>query len=48
MPDVINLMANNQVTASPSTSDELSKLVASDLQRWGQVAEKSKINGAQP
>jgi len=48
MPDVITLMANNQVTASPSTSDELSKLVASDLQRWGQVAEKSKINGAQP
>ena len=48
MPDVISLMANNQVTASPSTSDELSKLVASDLQRWGQVAEKSKINGAQP
>jgi tripartite-type tricarboxylate transporter receptor subunit TctC len=48
MPDVINLMANNQVTATPSTSEELGKLVASDLQRWGQVAEKSKINGAQP
>jgi tripartite-type tricarboxylate transporter receptor subunit TctC len=48
MPDVINLMANNQVTASGSTSEELNKLVISDLQRWGQVAEKSKINGAQP
>ena len=48
MPEVISLMANNQVTATPSTAEELGKLVASDLQRWGQVAEKSKINGAQP
>jgi tripartite-type tricarboxylate transporter receptor subunit TctC len=48
IPEVIALMANIQVTASPSSAEELGRLVASDLVRWGQVAEKSKINGSQP
>jgi tripartite-type tricarboxylate transporter receptor subunit TctC len=43
MPDVAAKMASIQVTPASSSSEELSKLVASDLQRWGAVAETAKI-----
>ena len=43
-PDVMAQMSAHQVTATGSTSDELSKLVASDLRRWGAVAESAKIS----
>jgi tripartite-type tricarboxylate transporter receptor subunit TctC len=43
MPDVAAKMAAIQVTPASSSPDELSRLVASDLQRWGAVAESAKI-----
>lgn len=43
-PDVMAQMSANQVTATGSTSEELSKLVASDLKRWSAVAESAKIS----
>lgn len=42
-PEVIAQMAAQQVVATGSTSEELSKVLASDLQRWGAVAEVAKI-----
>ena len=42
-PDVIAQMATNQVVATGSTSEELSKLVATDLVRWGAVADSAKM-----
>jgi tripartite-type tricarboxylate transporter receptor subunit TctC len=42
-PDVIAQMATNQVAATGSTSEELSKLVATDLVRWGAVAGSAKM-----
>ena len=42
-PDVIAQMATNQVVATGSTSEELSKLVATDLVRWGTVADSAKM-----
>jgi tripartite-type tricarboxylate transporter receptor subunit TctC len=47
MPDVAAKMASIQVTPASSTPDELSRLVASDLQRWGAVAETAKIKLAE-
>jgi len=43
-PDVMAQMSANQVTATGSTSEELSKLVASDLKRWSAVADSAKIS----
>jgi tripartite-type tricarboxylate transporter receptor subunit TctC len=43
LPDVAAKMASIQVTPTGSTSDELSRLVSSDLVRWGAVAETAKI-----
>ena len=42
-PEVIAQMAANQVVATGSTSEELSKLVATDLVRWGAVADNAKM-----
>jgi hypothetical protein len=42
-PDVVTQMATNQVTATGSSSEELSKLVATDLVRWGAVADSAKM-----
>jgi len=42
-PDVIAQMANQQVMATGSTSEELSAWLAADLKRWGQVAEAANI-----
>ena len=42
-PDVIAQMATNQVVATGSTSEELSKLVATDLVRWGAVADSANM-----
>ena len=42
-PDVIAQMATNQVVATGSTSEELSKLVETDLVRWGAVADNAKM-----
>ena len=42
-PDVMAQMAAQQVLATPSTSEELGKVLAADLQRWGDVADISKI-----
>lgn len=42
-PDVIAQMATNQVVATGSSSEELSKLVATDLARWGAVADSAKM-----
>jgi tripartite-type tricarboxylate transporter receptor subunit TctC len=43
LPDVAAKMASIQVTPTGSTADELSRLVSSDLVRWGAVAETAKI-----
>jgi tripartite-type tricarboxylate transporter receptor subunit TctC len=43
LPDVAAKMASIQVTPTGSSSDELSRLVSSDLARWGAVAETAKI-----
>jgi tripartite-type tricarboxylate transporter receptor subunit TctC len=43
MPEVAAQMATSQVTATPATSEELAKLLATDLARWGAVAESAKI-----
>ena len=43
MPEVAAQMATSQVTATPATSEELAKLLAADLARWGAVAESAKI-----
>jgi len=42
-PEVAAQMATSQVTATPATSEELAKLLAADLARWGAVAESAKI-----
>lgn len=42
-PDVVAQMAANQVTATGSSSEDLSKLVATDLVRWGAVADNAKM-----
>jgi len=42
-PEVIAQMSANQVIATPSTSEELSKLVATDLVRWGSIADAAKM-----
>ena len=42
-PEVIAQMATQQVVATASTSEELSKVLATDLQRWGAVADIAKI-----
>lgn len=42
-PDVVAQMAASQVTATGSSSEELSKLVATDLVRWGAVADSAKM-----
>mgnify|MGYP003349833065 CR=1 FL=1 len=42
-PEVIAQMAAQQVTATGSTSEELSKVLTTDLQRWSAVAEAAKI-----
>lgn len=42
-PEVIAQMATQQVLATGSTSEELSKVLANDLQRWGSVADTAKI-----
>jgi len=43
MPEVAAQMATSQVTATPASSEELAKLLAADLARWGAVAESAKI-----
>jgi tripartite-type tricarboxylate transporter receptor subunit TctC len=43
LPDVVAKMTSIQVTPTGSTSDELGRLVSSDLVRWGAVAETAKI-----
>lgn len=43
-PNVMAQMSANQVLSTGSTSEELSKLIASDLKRWGAVAESAKIS----
>jgi tripartite-type tricarboxylate transporter receptor subunit TctC len=43
LPDVAAKMASIQVTPTGSTADELTRLVSSDLVRWGAVAETAKI-----
>jgi tripartite-type tricarboxylate transporter receptor subunit TctC len=43
LSDVAAKMASIQVTPTGSTADELSRLVSSDLLRWGAVAETAKI-----
>jgi tripartite-type tricarboxylate transporter receptor subunit TctC len=42
-PEVAAQMATSQVTATPATSEELAKLLAADLAKWGAVAESAKI-----
>jgi len=42
-PEVMAQMSANQVIATPSTSEELSKLVAADLVRWGGIADAAKM-----
>ena len=43
LPEVASQMAAIQVTPTAATSEELGKLLAADLVRWGSVAEKGKI-----
>jgi tripartite-type tricarboxylate transporter receptor subunit TctC len=43
-PEVIAQMSSNQVISTGSTSEELSKLIALDLKRWGAVADSAKIS----
>jgi len=43
LPDVAAQMAAIQVTPTGSTSEELSKLLAADLARWGGVAQAANI-----
>jgi len=43
LPDVAAQMAAIQVTPAGSTSDELVKLLATDLARWGAVAQAANI-----
>jgi tripartite-type tricarboxylate transporter receptor subunit TctC len=43
LPDVAAQMTASQVSAAGSTSDELGKLVSTDLARWRAVAESAKI-----
>ena len=42
-PDVIAQMATMQVTATGSTSQELSKWLANDLIKWNAVAEGAQM-----
>ena len=42
-PEVAAQMATSQVTATPASSEELAKLLAADLAKWGAVAEGAKI-----
>ena len=42
-PEVMAQMASQQVMATGSSAEELGKLVATDLQRWGSVADTAKI-----
>ncbi|MEI6382836.1 MAG: tripartite tricarboxylate transporter substrate binding protein [Betaproteobacteria bacterium] len=43
MPEVVVQMANTQVIAQGSTSEELYKLLATDLIKWTQVADTAKM-----
>ena len=43
MPEVVAQMANTQVIAQGSTSEELYKLLATDLIKWTQVADTAKM-----
>ena len=43
MPEVAAQMATSQVTATPASSEELARLLAADLAKWGAVAESAKI-----
>jgi tripartite-type tricarboxylate transporter receptor subunit TctC len=43
LPDVAAKMTSIQVTPTGSTPEELARLVASDLVRWGAVADTAKI-----
>ncbi len=43
LPDIAAKMASIQVTPTGSTAEELTRLVSSDLVRWGAVAETAKI-----
>ncbi|MFM9990953.1 MAG: Bug family tripartite tricarboxylate transporter substrate binding protein [Burkholderiaceae bacterium] len=43
MPEVVAQMANTQVIAQASTSEELYKLLATDLIKWTQVADTAKM-----
>ena len=42
-PEVAAQMATSQVTATPASSEDLAKLLAADLAKWGAVAESAKI-----
>ena len=43
LPEVAAQMATSQVTATPASSEDLAKLLAADLAKWGAVAESAKI-----
>ena len=43
LPEVVAQMAVNQVTATSSTSEELSKLLVNDLARWAAVADGARM-----
>ena len=43
LPEVAAQMATSQVTATPASSEDLAKLLAADLAKWGAVAENAKI-----
>lgn len=43
LPDVVAQMSALQVQATASSAEELGRLVQSDLERWGQVAEAARI-----
>ena len=42
-PDVVKRLQDLGVTAHASTPEELGKLLASDIQKWGRVIEQAKI-----
>ena len=42
-PEVAAQMATSQVTATPASSEDLAKLLAADLAKWGAVAESAQI-----
>ena len=43
MPDVMTRMAALSITPTGSTSEELGRKIAFDLERWGAVAKSSNI-----